>query len=260
MKTYQLPEFSIDGYINLLNHLIEAGYQFHTLDKIRDRTHEKIVYLRHDVDLHISLISEMAVVEKKLGIRATYLVPAALHFNPLYPPNQHILKQLCDMGHEIGLHYDMQSYPRDPEEARRHLDFETGIIARATGRPVRTISMHYPHKGHPDPFREIDEYVHPHNPRYQEDLLYVSDSCRAWRDESLLTCFGPNPPRRLLLLVHPELWLDASVGDCIKYLDGVLTENTLRQHRDYLDEMRTIWLNHPAPKLYNERRSQKSNS
>lgn len=254
MKRYRLPEFSLDKYADLLNRLIGVGYQFQKVNQMCDFPQGKVAYLRHDVDLHISLISEMALTEKNFGISATYFVPLTLHFNLFYPTNQNILRQLVEMGHEIGLHYDMETYPLDPEEARRHLDWEVGVLAKVIEQPVHSISMHNPCKGQPDPFREIDEYVHPHDPRYQDNLLYVSDSCRAWCDASLLTCFGPNPPRKLLLNVHPELWLDGSVDDRIQYLDRVLTKNATRQHLDYFGNyVRNIWLTHPATKKHEDR-------
>lgn len=253
MHDYQLPSFSMDSYAKLLNQLKEAGYRFQTIAQFREHYPGKIAYLRHDVDLDITLIREMALVEQHLGVCATYFIPLTLSFNALYTPNQRILRQLCDMGHQIGLHYDLETYPLDSANARRHLDWEVSVLSKVVGSLIHTICLHNPYKGQPDPFRQIDEYVHPHDPRYQEELLYVSDSCRAWRDESLLTCFGPNPPRRLLLNLHPEVWLDASVVDRIQYLDVVLLSNTLQQRREYLEKVRKVWLSHPATKLHDRR-------
>jgi len=253
VKNFQLPKFGLDEYTNLLNQFINAGYQFQPVSQMCKNAQVRVVYLRHDVDLHIDLVSAMALVEKDLNVSATYFVPLARHFNLLYPANQQIMRRLIDMGHEIGLHYDMEAYPLDPADARRHLDWEVGVLSKAVGSPIHTICLHNPYKGQPDPFRQIDEYVNPHDPRCQEELLYVSDSCRAWRDENLLTCFGPNPPRRLLLNTHPELWLDGTVRDRIEYLNGVLTDNILREYRDVLENTRNGWLNHPAAKLHDER-------
>jgi len=262
VKTYQLPAFSLNEYVTLLEELKSAGYRFDLMSHMREADPAAMVaYMRHDVDLHIRGIEKMAVLEAACNVRATYYIPLTLHFNPLYPENRCILKQIVGLGHEIGLHYDMKTYPLDPHEARCHLDWEVGILSKVVGQLVSTICMHQPHEGQPDPFQEIDDYVHPHDPRYQEGLLYVSDSCRAWRDESLLTCFGPNPPRRLLLSIHPELWLDGTVSDRMQYLDQVLMENGVRQHRDYFDrKVRQVWMTHLAPKLHDERERRKTSA
>jgi hypothetical protein len=124
-------------------------------------------------------------------------------YNILQPENQYILRKIIKLGHEIGLHYDLETYPIGSTESRARLNWESEFLGKVVGAPVQTIVMHQPHKGTADPFHMINEYVNPHDPRYQNELLYVSDSCRAWRDETLLSCFGPNPPRRLLLLTHP---------------------------------------------------------
>ena len=257
VRLKSLPVFDLQNYEALLDDLGDRGYTFHKVSEIRNELNEYVVFLRHDIDLHIQGIEQMAVVEAVHEIQATYYIPLTLHFNPLYLDNQRVLRQIRDLGHEIGLHYDLKTYPTDPEQARKHLDWEVSILSKVVGQPIHTICMHQPHTGQPDPFQEIDDYVHPRDPRYQEGLLYISDSCRAWRDESLLTCFGSNPPRRLMLTTHPELWLDGTVVDRMTYLDRVLIENGTRQHRDYLDKtVRQVWLNHLAPRLHDERERQ----
>ncbi len=261
VRLKSLPVFDLQNYEALLDDLGDRGYTFHKVSEIRNELNEYVVFLRHDIDLHIQGIEQMAVVEAVHEIQATYYIPLTLHFNPLYLDNQRALRQIRDLGHEIGLHYDMELYPTAPEQARKHLDWEVSILSKVVSQPIRTISMHQPHQGQPDPFQEIDDYIHPHDPRYQESLLYVSDSCRAWRDESLLTCFGPNRPRRLLLTIHPELWLDGTIVDRMQYLDQVLMENGVRQHRDYFDhKVRQIWTTHLAPKLHDEREGRKTSA
>lgn len=256
---HSLPAFSLNDYVALLIRLRAVGYKYDLVSHIKEADPSaKVAYIRHDIDLHICGIEQMATEEAARGVHATYYIPLTLHFNPLYPENQRTLRYIVDLGHEIGLHYDLETYPIDPDEARRHLDWEVSILSEIVGQPVRTICMHQPHQDKPDPFQTIDDYIHPHNPCYQEGLLYVSDSCRAWRDRSLLTCFGPNPPRRLLLNIHPELWLDGTVGDRMQYLDQVLMENGVRQHRDYFDrKVREVWMTHLAPRLHDEREQRK---
>jgi hypothetical protein len=254
MQIENMPSFDLQSYERLLNGFRNNSYKFRLVSEIRHEYGGRVVYLRHDIDLHLQGIERMPEIEAKNGIQATYYVPLTAHFNPLYPENRRVLRRIQDLGHEIGLHYDMTTYPTEEVEAKKHLDWEVNILSRITGKPVRTISMHQPHTGQPDPFRELDKYIHPHDPRYQNNLLYISDSCRAWRDESLLTCFSPNPPLRLLLLIHPELWLNGKVKDRMKYLNQVLMKNGLHQHRNYFDSvLRQIWMTHPAPKLHDKR-------
>jgi hypothetical protein len=254
-NSHSLPNFDLEDYGSLLTDLMVEGYGFEVVSRMREwEPGAKTVYLRHDVDLHIAGLERLARLEKGLGIPATYYVPLALHFNPMYPENRCTLCELIALGHEIGLHYSMETYSLDPIVARRQLDWECGILATIVGQPIRTICMHQPHTGQLDPFRSLEEYVHPHDPRHQTQLLYVSDSCRAWRDETLLECFGSNPPDRLLLLVHGELWMDGQVRDRMRYLREVLTVNGVRQNREYFERIvRRTWETHPAPKQHDQR-------
>lgn len=252
-------DFSLNRYCWLLKKLNDRGFCFRRTSDIKVNEIPKTVYLRHDIDLHVCLIEEIAQVESDLNISATYYVPLTLHFNVLYPENRRKLRHVIELGHEIGLHYDLETYPVDYSEARKHLDWEIDLLSQVVGQPVNTITMHQPHKGQPDPFRMIDEYVNPHDPRYQKDLLYVSDSCRAWRDEKLLTCFSSKPPRRLLLATHPGLWLDGTIDDRIMYIDKVLIKKGTRQHRDYFDKaVRKVWLTHSAPRFHDEREKKRN--
>jgi hypothetical protein len=249
----QLPKFDLQAYRMLLLDLRAHGYDFLKISEMKNDFQGNVTYLRHDVDLHLHGILPIAMLEAELGIHSTYYIPLTLHFNPLYPANKNIISKIVVLGHDVGLHYDLGTYPIEPVYARKHLEWEIGILSQITGQPIRTICMHNPYKGQPDPFLMLDDYIHPHDPRSQWDLIYISDSCRAWRDERLLLCLSKYPPRRLLLNTHPELWLDGSMLDRIKYLDEILIEMGVRQNRDYFEEVRMIWQTHPATRQHDER-------
>ena len=253
MSEARLPDFGLDAYRALLDRLRGAGYAFRPVSEMPEPVRERTCYLRHDIDLHLARVDEVAQAEAEAGARATYYVLLTGPYNPASPPNQAVLRRLVELGHEVGVHYDLSVYPTDPRQAAERMEWEARSLERLTGAPVRTVATHLPHVGHPDPFREGGARVHPHDPRWQAELTYVSDSCRAWRDENLLSCLGPDAPRRLLLLTHPELWMDAGEPDRMRYLDGALWENGAAEYRAYLAEMRRIWEYHPAPRMHDER-------
>lgn len=251
-----LPAFSVPAYARLLDDLSEAGYRTAPVSRMRDAGAGPVAYLRHDIDIHVPGVERVARVEAERGHRATFYVLLTQHYNPFYPPNAAVLREIVALGHEVGLHYDLTTYPEDPEAARARLDEEVERLAGLVGQPVTTVSMHQPWGGRPDPFRQLAGYVHPHDPRLAAGLLYVSDSCRAWRDESLLRCFGPDRPRRLLLLTHPEVWLDGAVGDRTGYLETVLLPNAARQATEFVDvTVRDVWATHPGPPLHDARQA-----
>jgi hypothetical protein len=249
-----MPAFGLTDFATLLDNLIGAGYVFCPISSLRCDSGQRVVYMRHDIDFHLTDVDQMAAIESERNISSTYYVLLTQHYNPMSAYNRRILRRLADLGHEIGLHYDLMTYPQDLEAAQRHLDWEASMLASVTGSPVRSISMHQPFLGTPDPFRQLDQYVHPHDERCQQDLLYVSDSCRAWRDESLLACFSSDPPRRVQLLIHPELWQDAGYQNRLRYLEHVVTPHVHSEARQFLEEKaRHIWSTHPGAHLHDER-------
>jgi hypothetical protein len=243
-----LPGFSLVEYATLVGDLLRNGYVSRPVEEIVEPYDGHALYLRHDIDIHITGIDRIGRIEAELGAVATYYVPLTLPFNPFYPENAAILRELVAMGHRLGLHYDLATYPDGESAARERLDREAAALGEITGVMPRTICMHLPSLRGEDRFRDVDGYVHPHDPRYADGLLYVSDSCRAWRDEELLRCFGENPPPRLLLNTHPELWLGMVDEERETFLEGTLLENTLEQPRAYvLETMRSWWEGHPGP-------------
>lgn len=248
-------------YDQLLSKLLKYGYEFQSVANLSASCTGKTAYLRHDIDLHLEAIDHMAEVEARLGISATYYVLLTHTYNPLYRDNRAILYRLMDLGHEIGLHYDLETYPTDLVLAHRQLEWEIGLLEHLIGRAIHTIATHNVFKNQTDPFRLSDTHINPYNPAYHHNLTYVSDSCRAWRDTTLLKCFGSEPPIRLLMTIHPELWLDGSIVDRMKYIDQVMMENGTRQARRYIDEdVRQIWTTHPQARMHDERESQQSSS
>lgn len=247
-----LPGFSVPAYRAFLEAARAAGVALAPVEEMpawdgATRT----LYLRHDIDLHIPGIERIADAEAQLGARATYFVPLALHFNPAYPPNRAVLRGLVERGHRIGYHYDLQAYPGDAAAAAEQLDAEVGQLRRIVDAPVDSICMHFPWGGREDLFRDTDRYVHPHA---FDDVIYVSDSCRAWRDENLLSILDPGGPARMLLNTHPELWLGDAGEERYEFLRGTLLANTVAQHRAYvLDYMEPAWRAHPAPRLHDAR-------
>jgi hypothetical protein len=77
MKT--LPEFSLHSYENLLRAMKDNGYQFCNIRNITTYSNEKVVFLRHDVDLHLTDILQMAEIEASMGYSAAYYTPHGIN-------------------------------------------------------------------------------------------------------------------------------------------------------------------------------------
>lgn len=242
-----LPRFDISDYADFLQALRDAGWSFGLVRDMATDPRSHLAFMRHDVDFHLTGIEAIAEAEADHGVRSTWYVLLTGPYNPMSGPSGRVLRRLVDLGHDIGLHYDLSIYPTDPAEAEERLHWAAGTLATLVGEPVRTICMHQPGLGGTDPFLELEPYVHPHGPHFQSEMLYVSDSCRAWRDHSILSALGADAPQRLLLNTHAELWLDGSISDRLEYLERVVRRNIADEQLSYVDhEVRPLWQTHPG--------------
>jgi len=160
------------------------------------------------------------------------------------------MKKLREMGHEIGLHYDLSLYPDDPVLARKRLDSEVAFLQEISGGDVKTIVMHEPSRGHEDFFLDAPGYINPtYFQKTNPDLLYISDSCRAWRDMSLCEYLsGQSAMTCLMLNTHPESWLADRPQHRITYLEKTLLPKVLEPtQRYFLESVRNAWKTHVGP-------------
>ncbi|RJR41447.1 MAG: hypothetical protein C4576_17810 [Desulfobacteraceae bacterium] len=245
-----MPEFDIERYLELLRSLRRAGYRLlpaRFLAKTCASGQEKCAFLRHDIDAFLNHIDDFARREADEGVVATYYILLSQHYNPNSAQNRRVIRRIVELGHEIGLHYDMTQYPVEREAAINHLQLEIRFLEDIAGTVVRDIAMHQPHLGHCDYFLDVEGLVNPANPSLHEGLIYVSDSCRAWRDETLLRCLRSGGPLRLLLTIHPEVWLDGSTLDRYEYLERVMLPiATAEVKHFFMEHVPSIWTQHPA--------------
>jgi hypothetical protein len=104
----------------MLREFTYANYRV-LLDRVRDSREnlcfgdcgggipaERFFLLRHDIDFCPARALEMAQVEAEMGVRATYfLLLTTSHYNLLEKRFIAAPRQIVQMGHEVGLHYDV---------------------------------------------------------------------------------------------------------------------------------------------------------
>jgi hypothetical protein len=164
--------------------------------------------LRHDVDYSPEAALRLARLEASRGIRATYFVlPGSLYYSVLAPEHALLARDLRALGHEVGLHYDMdtlRAFP--PSERSAVLMAQIGLLETISGVKVKTIAMHQTglHSGpRPEPPPGV---LDAHAETFCRDIPYVSDSCRAWTDVASRVLASRPLPARFQLVVHPENW------------------------------------------------------
>jgi len=130
-----MRDFTYYTYKNLLNSIIKSGYSIQTMEDFIIKPKEKVVVLRHDCDLWPNNDLKMALIEFKLGIRATY------YFRMPYTFNIKIIKRIKELNHEIGYHYEnLAEFKGDYSKSIE--DFKVNLKKLRSIYPVKTIVMH----------------------------------------------------------------------------------------------------------------------
>ena len=207
-------DFTFKHYKEILKSALRQGFKvtnFRDLDKVKN---DKILILRHDVDMSITKALQMAKIEYSLGLKATYFIRVHGEFYFLDNKNIAILKKMLKMGHEIGLHTEASALNKlwrsNLKEIfileKKYLEELSNqkIISAAEhadlGRPKNFWKKHF--------FTQVKkEQVgiknFPQEKKYQK-FHYLSDSLQSWREGCL--CDNLAKYNKIQVCVHADWW------------------------------------------------------
>lgn len=204
----ELKGFTYKAYINLLSYL-QTRYSIIPFNEVSFTTNPYVI-LRHDIDASLKQALNMAVLENKLNIKSTYFVLFShKYYNLFEKESMNELRKISKLGHEIGLHYDLETYDEYQGNPFKVLEQEIQLLKSIIGKKIVSITCHNISMiSMEDPLRNA-KYINAYDRSLYD--LYVSDSCRAWNLGDL---------RRLLslkcskvqLLIHPFLWTKNKVN------------------------------------------------
>ena len=105
-----------------------------------------ILFLRHDVKISLSKALRMAEIESEYGLPASYMVRAD---SPLYSLDERQariqLLEIVQMGHDVGLHFDLARETRQSSSYLRLIETEVRSacerVEQIICRPVRSLSF-----------------------------------------------------------------------------------------------------------------------
>ena len=138
-----MKDFTFQAHQKLLESLQSQSYSFITFLQYIQNTqntplssqNSPLIILRHDVEKRYKNALKFAQIQNQLGIKGTYyfrILPKC--FKP------EIVKQIADLGHEIGYHYDdLAQCKGDHQKAIKR--FEKNLNTLRSIAPVKTICM-----------------------------------------------------------------------------------------------------------------------
>lgn len=185
---------------------------------------DRFVLMRHDVEFSLPAALRLARLDHEAGIRSTFFLLFSSDYNIFEPEGAAIVGQILDLGHDIGLHYDLQAYDRigaDPAEvARRQIGlmesyWQTKIYAMSCHMPMRTGRT-----------LALPGILDVYDPLFIDDIKYVSDSTQQWREGVVTSILHRYD--KIHLLTHEYYWSE----------DGHAFDHLLRQEaRRKYDEL-----------------------
>ena len=204
------------------------------------------ISLRHDVDLKPENSLRTAIVEKELGLKATYYFRAVPE-----SWDEEIILKIASLGHEIGYHYESLTTCNGDVDAAWE-DFKTNLERLRKLVPVIKICMH----GSPqskwdskDIWKKYDYHsvgveFEPYLDTDFSQTFYLTDTGRCWdgwkvsvrdkipgyqdvwvkqglvyhsTDDIIVAAKSGTLPHRVMITTHPQRWTD-SFGSWLKEL------------------------------------------
>lgn len=231
-------KFTYESYIELLKRLKESTYRITTFLREEDTPSPQVI-LRHDVDVSPTKAFRMAEVEEKLRVNSTYFFMISSEwYNLMDKENENALLAIRDMGHEIGLHFDVSNYPiSNLEELESILLRQLNILGSIISCPVKAVSWHIPSDiilGKNISFLDDRWIKNAYDSKYFNNYKYLSDSNMNWREDPFAYIDSDRFPK-IQLLTHP-IWYREEEMPKMAILNVELGKKTLSAIR-YLEEI-----------------------
>lgn len=158
------------------------------------------------MDYSLKKALEFAEFEASLGVRSTYYILVnGFYFNPTCYENMEKIRMINDLGHNVGLHFDLKPY--------KDLDVETQALCIAAHRAfleytvrdeIKYITFHKTHETSPS--YELITELSNHElfyPNMNNGYKYITDDNCQWSEDPIEAIRNyPN----IHLSTHPIWW------------------------------------------------------
>ena len=199
------------------------------------------LFLRHDVDMSTAKALEMAERERKMRIGpAVYFIMVTSEFyNPFEKESAERINKILDLGHRIGLHYDLSLMPDDDRERSRIIATQAMMLEGIFGQQIIHISAHKPFMG-VKPSIDLLEALRAVNlddvNHKLDNYKYISDSGMIFRDDPFVVAKNH---KLIHLNIHPEWWSTKEMGWQEKMLDLDLEYDMRRKVFSHLKHLKS---------------------
>lgn len=205
----QWRDFTETAYRELLARVRALGYETVGYGARPEGPH---VLWRHDIDMSVHRAVRLATFEAEAGVTATYFLnPHAAFYSLMEPGIGALVRQIRDMGHAIGVHFDADGHAGitwTREALEECLGKDRRIVEEIAGAPAMAFSYHNPDVGALLAFDDdiVGGMVNAYGRTLRKEYVYASDSNGYWRHEAIPDVIAQGH-ERLHVLTHPEWWV-----------------------------------------------------
>jgi peptidoglycan/xylan/chitin deacetylase (PgdA/CDA1 family) len=231
-------QFTYRAYSDLIELLKERKYTFSNYFDYKEI--EKPVIFRHDIDSTLEKALCLAKLEKQKGVVATYFVLLSTNFYNVFSKESYeILKEIENLGHEIGLHFDEKRYPiNNAAELEYFINKERKVLEGLLDKKIRTVSMHRPSKWILENNIQFNSILNTYSKTFFKDFKYVSDSRMHWR-EDVLNIIKKESFNKLHILTHP-FWYSTEEESLKKKLYDFVTKANKERYLNQKENFRNL--------------------
>lgn len=189
--------FTYTAYEELLYLLKQNNYN--TCGYKNYKEYNRCVILRHDVDFSLEAALRFAELEHKNSVASTYFILLSTSFYNIFDKNSHsIIREITDLGHDIGLHFDEARHQINNENGLIHyVEKEVNIMSQGLDMEIKSVSMHRPSKWVLDSDVHFDNVIN----SYSREFLMILNIYRT------PACIGEKMLSRLSHLISLSVYI-----------------------------------------------------
>lgn len=207
-EKYKFEEFTIENFKNYLKLAIDNGFHFSSFHD-EHNSNSKVILWRHDVEFSPFVALQMAEIEAKEGIKATYFFQIHCElYNLLEKEISAIVHNINELGHNIGLHFDSHYFDiKNETELEKYLRIDADYFNTIFNYELKTFSFH-----NTDRFTlswERNSYaglINVYSKYFKSVFNYCADSTGYWRFETLDKVLNNPEISKLQVLTHDSMW------------------------------------------------------
>jgi hypothetical protein len=211
-------------YKSFLEALQDENYTFVFFDN--RYSFDKVILLRHDIDVDLEAALQLAKIENELNIVSTYFIMLrSPMYNLFSRANINIVKEIISLGHKLALHYD--AFNAVGSTLQQDVDLEIDILNKVFNVDISTVSFHQPCTdiiNNNFKIRQINTYD-------MKDIFYISDSNANDRVLNTKLLFQYE---KIQILVHPMWWIMDDFVSTEKSWDNSIMNNFYREEKQLL--------------------------